>query len=167
MEKKRFGNIKKYQVNINDELNLNQALLNQNKADLKWLLLFTIKYFDQPKTNKINKNNNFVVSLNLVNSEMIAKLNLEYRATEGPTDVLTFPNMQLDDKEYDMGDIFINTELLAPINKNPNLALKILFIHGLLHILGYNHKDLIAEEIMFNKQNFILDKLITKNDKTT
>ncbi len=82
------------------------------------------------------------VELLIVDAQSIQELNREHRGKDTPTDVLSFP---IDDFPHSpLGSIVINHELAH--EKAKELGHKIeeeialLFIHGLLHLLGYDHE---------------------------
>ena len=117
---------------------------------------FTINYnTDKPKEHKdliklvklaakdTGLKGSFEVSLNLIDSETIRKINKEYRNVDKSTDVLSFPQMETFKSVTDMGDIFVNTNILESqakeIGSDPSTELKFLFMHGLLHLIGHDH----------------------------
>jgi len=82
------------------------------------------------------------VELLIVDAQSIQELNREHRGKDTPTDVLSFP---IDDFPHSpLGSIVINHELAN--EKAEELGHKIeeeialLFIHGLLHLLGFDHE---------------------------
>ena len=84
----------------------------------------------------------------LSNNKNIKKLNNKFRKKNKPTDVLSFPSEQKINikKDYYLGDIIISYEFMnskKSINKFEfkKKVLKI-FIHGFLHLLGHDHKNL-------------------------
>ena len=111
------------------------------------------------------------VHLNLLlsNNKKIKKLNKEFRKKNKPTDILSFPfNEKLKiSKQIFIGDIIISYNF---INKPESQKLKIfkiklikIFIHGFLHLLGFNHlknKDYIR---MLKEEDRIYQSVITKN----
>lgn len=98
-------------------------------------------------------------SLILVTNEAIAKINKEYRQKDYATDVLSFPS---EEKRY-LGEVFISMEKAIEQAKEYNHSIErefvFLLVHGLLHLLGYDHINKEDEEIMFLKQEKILEKL--------
>ena len=96
------------------------------------------------------------VSVTLTNNKEIRKLNKLFRSIDKPTDVLSFP---MDD--IVLGDIVISLEKAKKQAVDSfERELVFLCVHGLLHLLGYDHeisKD--EEKIMFDKQKEIM-KLI-------
>ncbi len=83
------------------------------------------------------------VELIVCNSDYIREINYEYRAKNSATDVLSFPI----DGEFDnmpLGTIIINIdkviEVSQSLNHNIDDEFTLLFIHGMLHLLGYDHE---------------------------
>jgi len=78
----------------------------------------------------------------IVDNDTIASINAEYRGKDIPTDVLSFP---LEDVGMGMlGSIVISVDKAIEKSNEFNHSLedeiKLLFIHGLLHLLGYDHE---------------------------
>lgn len=117
------------------------------------------------------------VSLTFTNDEEIHQLNLEYRGIDRPTDVLSFA-MQEDGKdelgiifEVDsedetdpisgmLGDIIISVDTAKAQSEEYGHSLEreigFLFVHGFLHLIGYDHQDDRSEAEMTAKQEAIL-----------
>ncbi|HIZ88758.1 MAG: rRNA maturation RNase YbeY [Mucispirillum sp.] len=107
------------------------------------------------------QDNQYEISLLLTDDETIRQLNKEYRNKDKSTDVLSFPM----EDEIMLGDIAISVDTAsrqaeeAEINLDRETAF--LFIHGLLHLLGYDHETSQEDEAeMFALQEKILKKLI-------
>ncbi len=87
-----------------------------------------------------------LVSVALVSDEEIAKLNIEFRSIEMPTDVLSFPYKaeEFEPDQNFLGDIIISVDRAAQQAVENNLDLeteiKQLILHGLLHLRGYDHE---------------------------
>jgi probable rRNA maturation factor len=110
------------------------------------------------------------MGLKITGDEEIHKLNLQYLDEARPTDVLSFPmNEQLDaapvfvkvpDGKLHLGDIVISypTALKqAEEHNHPvNREIAILLIHGILHLLGYDHDILKRKSVMRNRETAIL-----------
>lgn len=83
------------------------------------------------------------VSVLLTDDTEIQALNKQWRAKDKPTDVLSFPADPMDTPF--LGDIAIALGVTQSDAKTRNLTLpqhlSHLLIHGLLHLLGYDHKD--------------------------
>ena len=73
-------------------------------------------------------------------SEEMQKLNREYRGRDEPTDVLTFPSLS----PRVLGDIAISVEIAAAnaaeLGHSTEVEVKILILHGLLHLADYDHE---------------------------
>jgi len=106
-----------------------------------------------------------IVSASVVNDESIHKINREYRHIDRPTDVISFAYDDLKDDclPYDdLGEIVISIDTAKRQAKTYNhpteREVAFLFIHGFLHLLGYDHiNDEEKAKIMYDKQNDILN----------
>lgn len=115
----------------------------------------------------LKKNECYEVCLTLVSDDEIKKLNKQYRNIDHETDVLTFAYLesgqQTDEERIDLGSIIIAPSVAkkqAKEFKHPyERELAFLFIHGLLHIFGYDHMKEDEAEKMFALQNEILNSL--------
>jgi probable rRNA maturation factor len=103
------------------------------------------------------------------NSKNMRQLNLKERKKDETTDVLSFP---LEDLPFaPLGSIVINLELAHSTAKKLNHTLDdecaLLFIHGLLHLLGYDHEcdngEMRAKEEEFIKNFALPESLICRN----
>ena len=114
----------------------------------------------------------FIINLSIVSSESIAQLNNDYRQKNKPTDVLSFPVHEDLRQESNivsitpgpclLGDIFICYDVAVEQAKLSKIDLETelseLFIHGVLHLLGYDHE--ISEDeakIMYKLEEEIFD----------
>ena len=113
------------------------------------------------------------ISVTLVRSAAIHKINRDYRGIDRPTDVISFaindsPDL-IDDGEKDLGDLFININYARRQAKEYGHSLKrevcFLFTHGLLHCLGYDHMKPDDEKVMFALQEKILDPIVPRDDQ--
>ena len=101
----------------------------------------------------------------LVDEEKIHEINKEYRGIDRVTDVISFALEDYKDIEYDdyrlLGDIYICVEKVFEQAENYGHSVKrelsFLAIHGLLHLLGYDHMDENEEKEMFGLQEEILN----------
>jgi len=128
------------------------------KHKLKKLVSLTIK-----ETNFEFKLSSFTIVL--CDKEKIIKLNKEYRDKNNATDVLSFPNEQIvhgmkyNLKKQYLGEIFICNEILHEQAQNLNQSVErefnFLVIHGLLHLMGYDHDTNIEASEMYKIQNKI------------
>jgi pyridoxine 5-phosphate synthase len=89
------------------------------------------------------------VSLVLLDDQDMARYNQTYRHKEGPTNVLSFPAREVNDigaqfLTQELGDILISVETAAKEAEERQISLgqrvTELLVHGLLHLLGYDHE---------------------------
>ena len=100
--------------------------------------------------NKNYKKNIIFCTLLLSNTKAIKKLNSKFRKKNKSTDVLSFPfynkkNLKKkikNEKEIYLGDIIINLNKINSKKNMKNFKLEFdkLWIHGLVHLFGYDHK---------------------------
>ena len=107
---------------------------------------------------------NPIFSITFVGEEQIKEINKNYRGIDKVTDVISFAFE--DGKNYQeevrvLGDIFIcipkMIEQASLYGHSRKRELSFLTVHGLLHLLGYDHQTKEEEEIMFSRQELILD----------
>ena len=108
---------------------------------------------------------NAVFNVILTNNKSIKEINSKYRNIDKVTDVISFA---LEDEQKEkwysnkrfLGDIYISVDRAKEQAKEYNHSLErelsFLAVHGLLHLLGYDHMDKEDEIIMFAKQELIL-----------
>jgi probable rRNA maturation factor len=78
------------------------------------------------------------LSLSFVDEAEIADLHQRYMGEEGPTDVLSFPL----DEDGLLGDVVVCPAVAARANPDaPEAELRLLVVHGVLHLLGYDHEE--------------------------
>ena len=107
-----------------------------------------------------------IFNIIIVDNDYIHKLNKEYRNIDRETDVITFALE--DDKTFNpdiriLGDVYISIDKAKSqsIDYNHSLLRELCFlsVHGMLHLLGYNHEKKDEEEVMFKLQEEILDEM--------
>ena len=98
------------------------------------------------------------ISLTFVDVIEMEELHIKWMQEGGPTDVLSFP-MDMPEKIGDavtLGDIVISPAVAAKqaleAGHSTEDEIYILAIHGLLHIIGYDHADPDEEKVMFSLQ---------------
>ena len=111
------------------------------------------------------------VTVLLSNNQNIKKLNKQFRKKNKPTDVLSFPaekKFNVNKNPY-LGDIVISYEFMNKPKSINNLEFKKkvikIFIHGFLHLLGYDHNKLKDFKKMFNEEEKIYKIINTKITK--
>ena len=116
--------------------------------------------------NKLNINNS-IFDIIFIDDEEMHKLNKEYRGIDRTTDVLSFAlndNKHIDNVINSLGDIFISIPKMKSqaieYGHTEKRELSFLALHGLLHLLGYDHTlGKKEEEEMFGLQKEILNEL--------
>jgi probable rRNA maturation factor len=91
------------------------------------------------------------VSIVFLNSQEIREINKKYRGKDKPTDVLSFVHdgVGLEGTEIDfMGEVLISPDDSKEIIK--------VLIHGILHLLGYDHQSIKDRKVMEQKENLYL-----------
>ena len=119
------------------------------------------------RTSERLKITDSIVGIVLIDNERIHEINKTYRGIDRPTDVISFafmddetnPNSRL----TDLGEIYISLEKAHEQAKEYGHSfereLSFLLVHGLLHLLGYDHMEEKEEKIMFSLQDEILESL--------
>ncbi|MFP4462157.1 MAG: rRNA maturation RNase YbeY [Thermotogota bacterium] len=107
-------------------------------------------------------------SISIINctDNRIRELNQSYRNVDEPTDVLTFPMnfKDLDEEPVELGDIFLSIDTIkrqaGKWQNTPQQEYVFMLIHGLLHIIGYEHEGPYNDkEEMFQRQRYYFDLL--------
>ena len=102
------------------------------------------------------------VSIVLAEDRSVADLNLQFRGREGATNVLSFPALAAEDGPFDplgadvppvlLGDVVLAFETIAAEADDQGKTLadhcSHLVVHGILHLLGYDHLDSAEAKIM-------------------
>jgi probable rRNA maturation factor len=104
------------------------------------------------------------ISLVVCDDPFITELNERYTKRNGPTDVLSFPMREgktLVNQDSAVGDIVISVDTAerqaAELGTSLDEELIVLFVHGLLHLLGYDHRNGAQKK----KMDAIIKKIIT------
>ena len=110
------------------------------------------KYFNKKlkkisKIVKFFKGKNITFTILLTNSANMKKLNKKFRNHNKSTDVLSFPFHSSNDlkliekKNFYIGDIAISYEIINSRSEKNNFLLEFdkVWVHGLVHLMGYNH----------------------------
>ena len=122
------------------------------------------------KTAELYDVPNAEVSITLTNNEYIHKLNLEYRKIDRPTDVLSFALNESEEPDVEggpdvnvLGDIIISVERANEQAEEYGHSLKremaFLTVHGMLHLLGYDHMEEEERKEMEEEQRYVMEKL--------
>ena len=143
-------------------------IVNRTKyRDLEQYFPELEKYY-RKTLNVLKMEDNYVLSLIICGPVTIRKINREYRNIDAVTDVISFALLDSEDAvEYEdrveLGDIFINRNRVLSQAEEYTHSVKrefvFLFVHGLLHLLGYDHMNEEEEKIMFDLQKKIVRDL--------
>ena len=116
----------------------------------------------------------YEVSLVFTDSETVKQLNRDYRGVDEPTDVLAFhmlPQKEVDDSfalppdgVTRLGEVIISyPQAVAQAKKqghSPERELALLIIHGILHLLGYDHEEPEEESKMRERERDLLERCL-------
>jgi rRNA maturation RNase YbeY len=119
----------------------------------------------------------FDIGIWFTNNTSIAKYNRIYRHKSGPTDILSFPYHQTikagkkikakTSDQRNLGDIIISLEFVHTSKRwrdcEPQDTLKILLVHGICHLLGYDHETEEDYQKMHAKEQRLIRILDNKN----
>lgn len=117
------------------------------------------------KAFEIERVKNASCSIIIVDNSYIHKLNKEYRGIDRVTDVISFAleddkNMVIPDGTRLLGDIYISLDKAREQAREYGHSLErelcFLAVHGIYHLLGYDHEKEEEAEVMFKKQEEVL-----------
>ncbi len=117
------------------------------------------------KTLEVENVRNPIFSITFVGEEEIQNMNKSHRGIDRVTDVISFAfednGNKLNREVRVLGDIFIciprMQEQAKEYGHSEKRELSFLTVHGLLHLLGYDHMTKEEEKVMFTKQELILN----------
>ena len=133
---------------------------------------------DKPLSDKLNHAfelicieeglSNCSVNIKIVDNNEIENLNKKFRNKDRPTNVLSFTNEDISRRiTNNLGDIAISYEYVKRESKEQDKKfddhIVHMFIHGIYHILGFDHKDDPMADKMENKEIILLKKLNINN----
>ena len=129
-------------IKANIEIN-NKSWKKKIKNPKKY---FSVKLKKISKLIKIFKNKNIIFTILLTNSLKMKKLNNKFRKKNKATDVLSFPSFSkkklksIKEKKIYIGDLATSYEIInSRSKKNFLLEFDKVWVHGLLHLIGYDH----------------------------
>ena len=108
------------------------------------------------------------IVVRIVDEQESAELNEQYRHKQGPTNILSFPVEVPDGIELNLlGDLVVCAPVLEREALEQHKALSDhwahIIVHGVLHLVGYDHINDDEAELMESKEIIILNKLSIKN----
>ena len=125
---------------------------------------YYVKIFDELKLK-----GEYITDVTIVDNKTIHKINREYRNVDRPTDVISFAFLdekserELKGGPINLGQIIISFEKAEEQAKEYEHSLDremvFLFVHGMLHLLGFDHMNEADEKKMFALQDKILGGL--------
>ena len=106
------------------------------------------------------KNKNQEFSVLLTDNKKMRNLNFKFRNRDKSTDVLSFP-LKIESKKNYLGDIAICFEIIKKRSKISRFDYELdkMWIHGYLHLLGYDHKKNKDYKLMVKREDFIFKRL--------
>jgi len=151
-----------YRIEANIDITLcEMQLIDSFETKLSNILKVVSDY-----TSNISQEKRVLISIMFSDDKKIKKLNNQFRKMNKPTNVLSFPpysNTLINDDEIFLGDIIFSIETIKTEAKKNNKTvidhLIHLFIHGVLHLLGYHHDKEEEAKIMENLEICMLKKL--------
>ncbi len=150
------------------------------ESSLSWEDYFDL-VIDSVRLTKESENikESYKFNIYLVDNEEIKKLNSEFLNNNYETDVLSFNFYEGwkdgklleekglfpgEDSKKEIGEIYISIPKIEKQSLENGVSfskeLSTMAIHGALHLLGYNHEDILEEKIMFSKTDEILKSII-------
>lgn len=114
---------------------------------------------------KYKKLNDVMFNVIFVDNKTIRDINREYRGIDRETDVISFALEDNEDIKFEfgrlLGDIYISVDKMKEqaleYGHSELREMAFLTVHGLLHLLGYDHMTKEDEEVMFKEQELILN----------
>lgn len=143
-------------------MNIELSDLTDSKCDLerlKSIAQFTILAQGVHPDSELN--------ISLLDEDEMSALHLRWMQEDGPTDVLAFPMDEVKPNSATLGPAMLGDIALCPTYANRNALkvnsslqneLELLTVHGVLHLLGYDHMKADEKEVMFALQ----DKYLTE-----
>jgi probable rRNA maturation factor len=140
---------------------------NESGVGVDELALVSVSRF---ALNRMKINSLAELSILLMDVEAMTELHIKWMDEPGPTDVMSFPMDELDTARRPdeagpgpalLGDVVlcpaVATEQAAQAGHSLDDELHLLTVHGILHLLGYDHMEPADERKMFQLQNELLD----------
>jgi probable rRNA maturation factor len=148
-------------IYLGEDQNLEAPLMEKLKEAAEYLL-----------TKEGVENQDIEISLTMVSPEEIKELNRDYRGVDKVTDVLSFPQFEEDEEipsvdvsfgEISLGDVVICVEKAQEQADEYGHSFErefvYLFVHSLLHLLGYDHMEDEEKVIMRLKEEDVMEHL--------
>jgi len=144
ISQERLSKIFSVNIEILDETT---ELDRKDKSNLKNVARLVLKELGLPGNSEL--------SISFIDDIKMRELNLSYRSIDKTTDVLSFPQSEGPDVTL-LGDIIISLDTARRHSESYGVTLheelKKLIIHGVLHLLGHDHKKKKETQIMRDKE---------------
>jgi probable rRNA maturation factor len=121
-----------------------------------------IKSIAKYSLDKLGMHPDCELSISLVEESEMSSLHMQWMDESGPTDVLSFPMDELKPNSAAQGPGVLGDIVLCPsfakaqaeqAGHSLQEELELLTVHGVLHLLGFDHRESEEERIMFAMQN--------------
>ncbi len=128
--------------------------------DFDFIILTTLNY--------LNALPNSELSIVFIDDEYMKELNLQYRGYAKSTDVLSFESGEedIESGNFYLGDILISYPFVkqqaVKLNNLLESEITLMIVHGILHLMGFDHDTQQKKEVMWKNQSIILDMLSIK-----
>ena len=141
---------------------------NQDEIAIPEELEATLKKAMDIVAQKENLTDNTEVDITIVNNDEIHTLNRDYRGIDRPTDVLSFA-LDEGEAEHLLGDVIISApkavEQGEEFGHGLTREMTYLAVHGMLHLLGYDHMVEADKRVMRAREEEILRELDLAEEK--
>ncbi|MBW7858530.1 MAG: rRNA maturation RNase YbeY [Leptonema sp. (in: Bacteria)] len=157
-----------HRIFIDDSGLVSTAQLSRIKTNL----LIGLDYIAQ--TESVNQSAQFELSVSFIDDTSIQKINHEFRNKDQPTDVLSFSQFEGEstptpDNVQPLGDLVISIETAQrqaiEIGHSLEFEVTRLLVHGLYHLIGYDHElSIESEQEMQSLEDQLLNLLEEKGE---
>ncbi len=140
------------------------------KDFLNHVVKISLDYIQKKEIQEI-----FEISIHVINDKKIRKINKKYRNKDKPTDVLSFSQLEglefprIPEEPLILGDILISYETALRQSQEYGHSLEYemirLVVHGIYHLLGYDHERSKEENCIMSRKEKQLIKHILKHNK--
>lgn len=136
---------------ISDET---ERLDDHYSKDIQLVVYELLKKLQMPETTEI--------SVLFTDDKNMREINRSYRNIDKTTDVLSFPQ-GFDDDNHVLGDILISLDSALrqaeTYQVDTENEIERLLVHGILHLLGYDHMEKRERKIMREKENILINHI--------
>lgn len=146
-------------IHIDNQLDFPEAALLERAALLTLEIVPPLNPDFGPESARAD------VSIVLTDDRQLHELNLDFLGIDSPTDVLSFPAFEVDPETEDvyLGDIVVSIpramEQARAAGHPVEAEAQLLVVHGVLHLLGYDHGTDEEKSLMWAEQARVLERL--------